>query len=202
MNGSASDQPGSLRDRALADLRFIRATMANAAAFTAVPGRALVLLGVGAAVTGLIAARQGAALAQARVWVVDGALSALVGSAATLWKAHAVRQPVLSGPMWKFALSFTPAMLAGVALTLRALGSQQLEALEALPALWLLLYGSAVIAGGAFSVPAIPVMGLCFLVLGGVCAFAPPAWSNALLVAGFGGLHCGFGAYVARRYGG
>jgi hypothetical protein len=57
-------------------------------------------------------------------------------------------------------------------------------------------------AGGAFSVRVIPIMGLCFLALGTVCAFAPASWSNALLVAGFGGLHCGFGVYVARRYGG
>jgi len=199
MNSSATDQPGSLRERALADLRYIRATMANAAAFTAVPGRALVALGLGAVLTGLIAARQGTALAQTRVWIIDGVLSALLASAATLWKARAVRQPVLSGPMWKFALSFTPAMLAGVVLTWRALGARQLDSL---PALWLLLYGAAVIAGGAFSVRAVPVMGLCFLLLGGVCAAAPPAWSNALLIAGFGGLHCGFGAYVARRYGG
>ena len=172
MNGSTTDQPGSLRDRALADLRYIRATMANAAAFTAVPGRALVLLGLGAVATGLSAARQGTALAQMRVWIIDGALSALVGAAATVWKARTVRQPVLSGPLWKFALSFTPAMLAGVVLTLSALAARQLAAL---PALWLLLYGSAVIAGGAFSVPAIPVMGLCFLIVGGVCALAPPA---------------------------
>jgi hypothetical protein len=143
--------------------------------------------------------RQRRALAQTRVWIVDGALSALIGTAATLWKARVARQPVLSGPMWKIALSFTPAMLAGVVLTLRALGARELAAL---PALWLLVYGAAVIAGGAFSVRAVPAMGLCFLMLGGVCAFAPPAWSNPLLIAGFGGLHCVFGTYVARRYGG
>jgi energy-converting hydrogenase Eha subunit G len=32
--------------------------------------------------------------------------------------------------------------------------------------------------------------------------FAPPAWNNALLMAGFGGLHIAFGAVIARRHGG
>ena len=101
--------------------------------------------------------------------------------------------------MWKFALGFTPAMLAGVVLTVRAMRSLDPASL---PPLWLLIYGAAVMAGGAASVRAIPLMGLCFLLLGAGCAFAPDAWSNTLLVAGFGGVHCGFGAYIARRYGG
>jgi hypothetical protein len=199
MNPATLAKRSSLRDRALADLRYIRETMSAAAAFTAVPGGGLVVLGLGAAATGWLAARAGSADSQVRAWVIDGALSALVGTAATLWKARTARQPVLSGPMWKFALSFTPAMLAGVVLTVRALVRQEYSAL---PALWLLLYGAAVCAGGAFSVRAIPIMGLCFLALGALCAFAPASWSNALLVAGFGGLHCGFGIHVARRYGG
>ena len=199
MTRSAIDKPGSLQDRALDDLRFIRATMANASAFTAVPGIGLVVLGLGAAATGYLAARQDTALGRTHVWIIDGALSAMTGIVATLWKARTTHQPILSGPMWKFALSFTPAMLAGVALTVRALRDFELATL---PALWLLLYGSAVTAGGAFSVRAIPFMGLCFLALGTVCTLAPADWSNGLLIAGFGGLHCIFGAYVARRYGG
>lgn len=199
MQRSAIDKPSSLRDRAQDDLRYIRATMSTASAFTAVPGAGLVVLGLGAIITGYIASQQDAAVAQTRVWVIDGALSAVFGCLATVLKARSVRQPVLSGPMWKFALSFTPAMLAGVVLTVRGIGAQQLPAL---PALWLLLYGSAVTAGGAFSVRAVPLMGLGFLLLGSVCAFAPASWSNNLLVAGFGGLHCGFGIYVARKYGG
>lgn len=199
MNRPALNKPSSLHERALDDLRYIRSTMASASAFTAVPGAALVVLGLGAAVTGYLAAQQATALEQTRIWIIDGAVSAVVGVAATVHKARSVHQPILSGPLWKFALSFTPAMIAAVVLTVRALATRDLAAL---PALWLLLYGAAVMAGGTFSVRAIPIMGLCFLALGALCAYAPAAWSNGLLVAGFAGLHCGFGIYVARRFGG
>jgi hypothetical protein len=68
--------------------------------------------------------------------------------------------------------------------------------------MWLLLYGTSVVTGGAFSVGIVPVMGLCFFTLGGLSAFAPPAWSVYFLGAGFGALHLIFGAIIAKRYGG
>ncbi|MFZ5784854.1 MAG: hypothetical protein ACOY3Y_00295, partial [Acidobacteriota bacterium] len=71
-----------------------------------------------------------------------------------------------------------------------------------LPALWLLLYGVAVIAAGAHSVPPVPIMGACFLGLGALALAAPLRWGDALLAAAFGGLHIGFGAWIARRFGG
>jgi hypothetical protein len=70
------------------------------------------------------------------------------------------------------------------------------------PGVWLCLYGVAVMSGGAFSVPIIPVMGVVFIVLGFASFLSPANWRDAYLALGFGGLHIGFGFAIARRYGG
>jgi len=70
-----------------------------------------------------------------------------------------------------------------------------------LPGTWLLLFGTAVACGGAFSVRIVPVMGLCFMALGIAALFAPNA-GDLFMALGFGGLLMGFGVAIARRHGG
>ena len=71
-----------------------------------------------------------------------------------------------------------------------------------LPGLWLLLYGTAVTAAGALSVRVVPLMGMLFMGTGVAALLLGSAYGNALMAAGFGGLHIVFGVAIARRYGG
>jgi hypothetical protein len=73
---------------------------------------------------------------------------------------------------------------------------------DAIPPAWLLLYGASIVSAGAYSIPVVPVMGVCFMLLGLIACFVSFPAGNALLGAGFGGLHVVFGAVIARRYGG
>ena len=188
-----------LTDRAARDLRFIRDTMARAGSFTALSGLGFVVVGAGAVATGLVAHAMHDPAGRAWIWLADAVASALIGVACTAWKASRSGQPFLSGPFRRFALGFGPAILAGAILTLAMLRDGDLGQLSAA---WLLLYGAGLIAGGAFSVSVVPAMGGCFLALGAAATLAPAAWSDALLVAGFGGVHIGFGTVIARRHGG
>jgi hypothetical protein len=181
------------------DLRFIRDTMERSAAFTAVSGWGQVLLGMTAGIAAWLAARQVSSFAWLRVWLAEGLLAAAVGLLACSWKANRRGLPLFSGPARKVALGLAPPLLAGAFLTflLFRAGLQ-----SALPATWLLLYGAGIMTGGAFSVPIVPVMGLCFMLLGGLAVLGPAAWGNWFLAAGFGGLHIVFGLLIARRHGG
>src|SRR6185503_15885561 len=49
-----------------------------------------------------------------------------------------------------------------------------------LPGCWLLLYGTAAATGGALSVSIVPLMGLCFMVLGAIAFAVPAAWGHWL----------------------
>ncbi len=190
---------GAIAPDVAEDLRFIRDTMERSAAFTAVSGWGQVLLGFTAIAAAILAARQASSFAWLRVWLGEGILAAAIGLLACTWKANRRGLPLFSGPARKVALGLAPPLVAGAFLTFLLFHS---GLASALPATWLLLYGAGIMTGGAFSVSIVPVMGLCFMLLGGLTVLAPADWGNWSLAAGFGGLHIVFGLLIARRHGG
>jgi hypothetical protein len=191
--------PIPLDAHARENLRFIRETMERAASFTAVPGWGGMAMGITALGAAVVASRQSSAAAWLETWLAEAAIAVAIAGWTTLAKAREARVPILGGPGRKFALSFAPPMLVGALLTIVLVRA---GLLAAIPGMWLLLYGTAVATGGAFSIRVVPLMGLCFMVLGAVALFCPASWGNAFLAAGFGGFHVAFGAVIARRYGG
>jgi hypothetical protein len=189
----------SINERAFENLRFIRETMERAGSFTAVPGWGGILMGVSALLTALISSRLPSKDLWVASWLGEAVLALAIGGWAMAQKARAVQSTLLDGPGRKFALGLCPAMIAGVVLTL-VLYRNALFGL--MPGVWLLLYGVAVVTGGAYSVSVVPIMGVSFMVLGTVALFSPLAWANWFMAAGFGALQIVFGVIIARRYGG
>jgi len=196
---SSSPKPIPIDSRAADHLRYIRETMERAGEFTAVPGWGGVAMGVTALAASFFAARQATPRGWLGIWLVEAFVAVAIAAPTAATKAHRANSPLFSGPGRKFLLSFAPPIVVGGLLTF-ALYSAGLVA--ALPGIWLLLYGTAIVTGGAFSVRVVPVMGFCLMSLGAAALFAPAAWGNAFMAAGFGAVHIGFGAWIARHHGG
>ena len=189
----------ALDDQAIENIRFIRETMERSASFTAVPGKGGVLMGITALAAAAVSARLPTLDGWLTAWAIGALVALVVGGWAMARKARAAHVPLLSGAARKFALSLSPPLLAGALLTIAL---YRLGLASALPGVWLLLYGAGVVTGGAFSVQAVPLMGICFMTLGAAALFSPAVWGNAFLAAGFGGVHIIFGILIARRHGG
>jgi hypothetical protein len=188
-----------MQARAMDNLRFIRGIMESAAPFTAVSGWGQVVIGITAVAAALIAARQTLPWAWVTTWVAEAGIATGISVASMTLKSHAANMPLLSGPIRKLVLSFSPAMIVGAVLTavLVHAGSYGL-----LPGVWMLLYGASVVSAGTYSVRIVPVMGAAFMILGALALVAAPAWNTTLMIAGFGGIHVVFGLWIARRHGG
>lgn len=192
-------EPIPIDARAADHLRYIRETMERAAEFTAVPGWGGVAMGITALAAAFVASRQTSPRAWLTVWLVEAFVAVAIAAPAAATKAHRANSALFSGPGRKFVLSFAPAIVAGGLLTYSL---SHAGAFATLPGLWLLLYGTAIVTGGAFSVRVVPVMGLCLMLLGGAALFSPAAWGDGFMAAGFGIVQIAFGSWIARNYGG
>jgi len=178
---------------------FIRSAMERSSTFTAIPGIGGVVVGLIGLVAAGVSARQTTADGWLGTWLAAAALAVIVELVAMARKANRAGLTLTGPQSRRFALGMAAPLVAGAAITyqLWTVGSFTVMA----PA-WLLLYGAGVVTGGMFSVPVIRVMGVCFMSVGLASTVTPPGWGNAWLAAGFGGLHIGFGAYIARNHGG
>ena len=192
-------EPPALHDRAMDNLRYIRETMELATAFTGISGWGEISIGVTALLASAIAAQQATFNSWLAVWIAEGLISLLIAGWSMDRKTRAIKMPLGSGPGRKAVFSLTPPMLAGGLLTIVLV---QAGLTNAIPGVWLLLYGTGVITGGMYSVKVVPIMGICLMVLGALALFSPPAFANWFMAAGFGGLHVVFGAIIVRKYGG
>jgi len=189
----------SLHEHAAENLLYIRDAMERASSFTAVPGWGGVVMGLAGLAAAVIAPAQSSRLAWLLTWLATAAVAVAVGLLGVLFKARNDGVPVLSRPARQFALGFVPAIFVAALLTI-VLYRSGLDAL--LPGMWLSLYGTAVIAGGTFSIRIVPLMGILFLFLGAIALFTAPPVPAMCLGLGFGGLHVVFGVLIARKYGG
>lgn len=195
----AAPEPPALGSRAIDNLRFIRETMERASSFTAVPGWGGVAMGVSALAAAGFSTRARTPEEWLGVWLAEAFVALGIGLWAITAKARRVNIPLFAGPARRFLLTLSPPLAAGALVTLAL---QRAGQTQVLPGIWLLLYGTAVVTGGAFSVRIVPVMGVGFMLLGAISLFCPPSWGTAFLAAGFGGLQIVFGALIAKRYGG
>ena len=192
-------EPVGLHTQAMDNLRFIRDAMENAGSFTAVPGVGGMLMGTTALFAAFAAHLSKSPRAWLAIWGGEALMAILIGLVFSWRKAVANGTPLLSRAFRRFALAMMPAVFTGALLTYVLYPS---DPHHLLPALWLLLYGVGVSSGGAFSVRVVPIMGICFLLIGTVAALAPPSWTDPLMALGFGALHIVFGGIIARNYGG
>lgn len=189
----------SLQARAESHLRLIRESMDRARGFTAIPGWG----GLGMGILGTIVAVTAATAASPRGWLQQwlacAAVAGPLGLVSLLRKAGRAGTELRSGVGLHFVGGLAPPILAGAVLTWVL---AQARVYQALPATWLLLYGTATVVGGLLSVPPVRWMGLGFMLLGLVAAFFPLAVGNLLLGLGFGLLQAICGVVIVRRYGG
>lgn len=194
-----TSEPPSLHGRAIDNLRFIRETMERSAHFTAIPGYGGALMGATAIGAAIIAHNQPTIRYWLITWMVEAVLAFCIGMLAMWQKAKNAGDSLVSAPSRKFAFAFAPPIIAAIILT-SLLYFRGLFAF--MPTVWLTLYGTAVVTGGAYSVKIVPIVGWIFVALGLISVFVDSSYGNLLMAVGFGAVQVVFGLVVARKYGG
>src|ERR1700691_2269659 len=138
------NEPIPIDARAADHLRYIRATMASAAKFTAVPGWGGVAMGITAIAAAFAASRQASPRAWLTVWLIEAFVAVAIAGATAATKAHRANAALFSGPGRKFLLSFAPPIFVGGCLTFVLF---HMSAFVLLPAVLLLLFCTDTLPG-------------------------------------------------------
>ncbi len=188
--------PIPIESRALSTLAFIRTSIESSTAIV-VPGMAAIVMGaIGLAAAALAARWPGRWL---EIWMLAGGAGFGLGGAIVARQITRRGGVRYLGPAKKFLLCLCPVLLAAALLTL-VLWVNGLP--SALPGLWLLLYGCALLSASTVMSARITrlvgTMGALFGALG-IATFAlPSGWHTLTLGAGFGGLHLVYGLRIRR----
>lgn len=192
-------EPAPIHEHALSNLRYIREAMERASAFTSIPGWGGVVVGLTAVAAAVVGHFADTWRQWLLTWLIEATVAALIAGITMFRKARRANVSFTGTPARRFFVSYFAPIVAGAVLTLLL---TRIGAFTALPAAWLLLYGASFVSSGAYSIRVVPVMGVCFMILGIVACFVPFPAGNALMGVGFGGLHILFGSIIARSYGG
>ncbi|HEX4346811.1 MAG TPA: hypothetical protein VHZ73_04525 [Vicinamibacterales bacterium] len=192
-------RPRSISSRAADDLTFIRAAMERSSTFTAIPGAGGVVTGLIAFTAAGVGARQPTADRWLWTWLAAAVAAVIVELVAMTLKARRAGLMLTGSSARRFALGMSAPLVAGAAITYEL---RSVHNFAVMAPTWLLLYGAGLLTAGMFSVTAIRALGACFMAAGMAAVLTPPGWGNLWLALGFGGLHVGFGAFIARYHGG
>ena len=156
-------------------------------------------MGATALIAAALAMRQRTINGWLAVWLAEALVAFTIALFSMQRKASGQGTDLLSTAGRRLLMGLLPALAAGGVLTAAIVwdGSTRL-----IPGVWLLLYGIGVVQAGAFSVRAVPAMGIVFVGLGAIALPMPWMWANIVLAVGFGLAHIGFGAVIASRHGG
>ena len=173
--------------------------MERSSSFTAIPGAGGVVTGVIGLIAAIAGVRQPTADRWLATWLGAAFVAVIVQLVAMTVKARRAGLTLTGTTARRFALGMAAPLVAGAAITY-ALWT--VRTFSVMPPAWLLLYGAGVLTSGMFSVAVVRAIGACFMAVGIAAVLTPPEWGNVWLAIGFGGLHVGFGVYIARYHGG
>ena len=190
------EDPGSARR----DLERIRALMERATEWSNLSGWSVVISGLLAAAGAVECFRRGVdfdapghARTLATIWGAVFALAAGQGAAFSIANARRKAEPAWSPLTRQVVVAMLPALFTGAALTGYAFQTGQLDLL---PPCWMLAYGSSLMALGFFAGRPVRYAALAFLVFGAASLFFGKAHGLVTMLASFGGLHLGLGAWM------